>query len=103
METKNIKIYVEEKETKDENGKTRKFNVYHTYTKNGRKMQVKFRKEFTNLPTEKCTAVICKEDMNIDSSSRFPTLWVVEVQEYLPFVTEEDTEKHNKKIDDMFD
>ena len=94
METKKIEIVVEEKTTKKD-GKEKKFNVYHTFTKNGRKTTVKFRQEVSNLPTEHCNAIINVDDMNIDNSGRFPVLWVKAVVGYESI--EEARKENNKK------
>ena len=98
METKKIEIIVEEKKTSE--GK--KFNTYKTFTKNGRKIDVKFRKEVKNLPTENCFATIEVDSMNVDKSKRFPVLWVSEVVGY-DSVDEVRKESQKKVIDELFD
>lgn len=101
METKKIEIIVEERTTKRE-GKEKKFNTYKTFSKNGRKMDVKFRAEVNPLPTSHCYAVINVDEMNIDNSGRFPVLWVKSVEEYISI---EDARKENNKakLDEFFD
>ena len=101
METKKIEILVEERTT-HKDGKEKKFNTYKSFTKNGRKIDVKFRSDVKNLPTEHCYAVINVEDMNVDNSGRFPVLWVKEVQSY-ESVEETRKENNKKKIDEYFD
>ena len=98
METKKIEIIVEERKTSE--GK--KFNVYKTFTKNGRKIDVKFRKEVRDLPTENCYAIINVDDMNVDKSKRFPVLWIAEVQSYED-VTAVRQENNKKQLDELFD
>lgn len=102
METKKIKIIVKEREGKDPSGKVRKFNTYKTTTKNGRFMDVKFRKEVTNLPTENCYAIIGVDNMNVDSNREYPVLWVSAVEGY-ESVEENSAEQNRKKIDEFFD
>lgn len=102
METKKIKIRVQEKETKDANGKVKKFNTYKTTTKNGRLMDVKFRKEVTNLPTESCYAIIGIDDMNVDKNREFPVLWVSAVQGY-ETLADNQVEQNRAVINEMFD
>lgn len=97
METKKIEILIEERKTAE--GK--KFNTYKTFSKNGRKMDVKFRAEVKNLPTEHCAAIIDVDDMNIDNSGRFPVLWVKAVQSY-ESIEEARKENNKKKIDEYF-
>lgn len=101
METKKIEILIEERKTTKE-GKEKKFNTYKTFSKNGRKMDVKFRSEVKNLPTEHCMAVINVEDMNIDNSGRFPVLWVKAVQSY-ESIEQARKDNNKKKIDEYFD
>lgn len=98
METKKIEILVEEKKTAE--GK--KFNTYKTFTKNGRKIDVKFRKEVKNLPEGNCYAIIAVDEMNVDKSKRFPVLWVSQVQGYED-VTEVRKENNKKQLDELFD
>ena len=101
METKKIEIVVEEKTTKRE-GKEVKFNTYKTFSKNGRKMDVKFRQEVKNLPKEHSIAIIAVDDMNIDTTGRFPVVWVKAVQGYESIETAR-KENNKKKVDEFFD
>ena len=101
METKKIEIVVEERTAKRE-GKEIKFNTYKTFSKNGRKMDVKFTSAVENKPTEHCTAIIGVENMNIDNSGRFPVLWVKAVEGY-ESITETRQANNKKKIDEYFD
>lgn len=98
METKKIEILVEERKTAE--GK--KFNVYKTFTKNGRKIDVKFRKEVKNLPEGNSYAIVDVDDMNVDKSKRFPVLWIAQVQGYED-ITEVRKETNKKQIDELFD
>lgn len=96
METKKIKILVQERTS---NGK--KFNTYKTTTKNGRLMDVKFRKEVKNLPTKNCYAIIYVDDMNVDKNRQYPVLWVKAVESYETI--EANTSIENKKqLDEIF-
>ena len=92
---------VQERETKDSNGKTKKFNTYKTTTKNGRLMDVKFRKEVTNLPTETCYAIINIDNMNVDKNREYPVLWVSAVESY-ETISDVAAEKNRAQINDMF-
>lgn len=101
METKKIEILVEERTAKKD-GKEKKFNTYKTFSKNERKMDVKFRQDVEKLPVEHCMAVICVDDMNVDNSGRFPVLWVKAVQSY-ESIEQARKENNKKKIDEYFD
>lgn len=99
METKKIKILVQEKTTSD--GK-KKFNTYKAVTKNGRLIDCKFRKEVKELPVANCYAVICIDDMNVDKNKEYPTLWVSAVQSY-ETIGEVAQENNKKQLEDIFD
>ena len=97
METKKIKIVVTEKTTND----GRKFNTYHTFSKNDRRTEVKFRQAVKDLPKENCYAVIDVDKMNLKTSGEFPVLWVSEVVKY-ESINEANAEANRKKINDYF-
>ena len=98
METKRIKIIVQEKKTSD--GK--KFNTYKAVTKNGRLIDCKFRKDVKELPTETCFANISVDSMNIDKNKEYPVMWVSAVEGY-ESISEVASESNKKVIDEMFD
>lgn len=101
METKKIKIIVKEREMKDANGKVKKFNTYKTVSKNGRFLDVKFRKEVTNLPTQNCYAIIDIDKMNVDKNREYPVLWVSAVESY-ESIEANTVEQNREKINEMF-
>lgn len=101
-ETRKIRIYVGERETIDkETKKKKKFKVYHTFSKNGRKTEVKFRQEVKNTPDENCYILVNYEDMNLNTGNQFPVLWIKKVLDILD-INEELAEKSRQKIDDYF-
>lgn len=56
-----------------------KFNAYKTVGKGGRKMDVRFVRGCTNVPTEPCTIVVDAENCNVDVTRQYPVLWVKDV------------------------
>lgn len=94
---KRIEVVVTERKTTD----GRAFNVYHTYSKNGRKTELKFRKEVTNLPTKHCYANVPITAMNLNTAGRFPVLWVSQVESYEDFDAV-NAENQRAKINDYF-
>ena len=96
METKKIQILVSARKTSE----GRSFNTYKTTTKNGRLMDVKFRKEVKELPTTNCYAIISVDNMNIDSNRQYPVLWVSAVESYESY--EDNSKEQNKKKLDAF-
>ena len=98
METKRIKIKVQERKTS--NGKS--FNTYKAVTKNGRLIDAKFRKEVKELPTEDCYAIIGVDNMNVDKNKEYPVLWISAVEGY-ESLGEVASENNKKQLEEMFD
>lgn len=97
-QTKKLKVVVTERKT--EEGRT--FNVFNTYSKNGRKMELKFRKEVKNIPDKNCH-IICKiDDIHVNTSNEYPVVWVKGIQE---IISNEDeyTEANRTKVNEFFD
>lgn len=97
METKKIQILVTPRKTSE----GRSFNTYKTTTKNGRLMDVKFRKEVKELPTTNCYAIIGVDNMNVDANRQYPLLWVSAVESYESY-KDNSKEQNKKKLDEMF-
>lgn len=97
METKELRVVVEQKSTKD----GRKFNTFKTFSKNGRKTDLKFTKEVSNVPTKNCFIVINIDDMNLDDRGMYPVVWVKKIQE-IKDTAEVSAEKSRKAINDYF-
>ena len=97
METKKLKVRVTERTTKE----GRKFNTYATFSKNGRKTELKFRKDVKQLPDKDCYIEVAIEAMNLNTSGEYPVLWVSDVIAIhnLESVT---AESNAKKINDYF-
>lgn len=69
-----IKV-VEVKEMTTKEG--RKFKVYKTVDKTGKKMDLKFRQSVTPLPTEPCILLINDpKNVNVDTTKQYPCVWV---------------------------
>lgn len=97
-EMKSLKIYVEDRTTTD----GRKFKVYKTVTKNGRKIDCKFRKEVTNVPSENSIISVYVNNMNMQKNSEFPVLWVSQIEEVYPMSAKVDAEANAKTINEWF-
>lgn len=73
METKKIKLYVEVKKVKLENGKS--FNAFKTPI--GKlNLDVKFTKDFENVPTKSGYIEVETDKINLNTKKDFPCLWV---------------------------
>ena len=97
METKRIKIIVEEKKTSD--GKA--FNAYKAVTKNGNIITAKFKKVVKNLPEKTCYANIPVDKMNVDKTKEFKTLWIEHVDSYED-IAEVQAERNKQELTDLF-
>ena len=91
---KRLEIKVEEKLTRE--GK--KFNAYKALQKNGKWMDLKFRKEVTP-PKTSCFIEVEETKMNIDRNRKYPVLWVSEIAATLPLEVEA---KVDESLDEIF-
>lgn len=73
-----------------------KFNAYKTVGKGGRKMDVRFVRDCANIPKEPCVIVVDENDCNVDTTRRFPILWVKNVKSIEEI-------QHKSNVDDFFD
>lgn len=97
MELKKIKLYVTEKKTSE----GRAFNTYHTFSKNDRRIQVKFRKSVTNIPTKTCYITVNPDKANINTAGEFAVMWVEEIVSVEDLATAQ-AERNRKKFDEIF-
>ena len=78
-------VKIEEIQTKE----GRRFNTYKTVDKRGNFMDVKFRKDCKNVPTERCVIAVNEDDWNVDDQRQYPVLWIKQVQAVEPFPVSE--------------
>lgn len=97
METKVLKIYVEQKATQD----GRKFNVYKTYSKHDRKLDVKFRKDCNDVPTSTCYITVDVNEMNI-TKGEYPTVWIKSIVS-VQSLQEKGEESNSARVNEFFD
>lgn len=97
MESKEIKIYVEERKTKD----GRAFNSFKAISKNGRKITCKFTKDVKNVPTENCVITVAAGAAELNTSGEFPVLWIRAIENVKP-MRELKTESAAQKVDEWF-
>jgi len=86
-----IELYVRQVEVTDEDGKTRKFNAYHTYDNRNHRLDVGFPQDVKNVPTENCVIRFKRSMANVDRARRFPKLWVKEIIEIKSLPEPKDT------------
>ena len=93
LETYQIRIFVEEHDTKD----GRQFTSYKCLEKSGKKRDLKFTREVKVLPTEDCFIVVAKNNINRDSLRQYPCYWVKQIEEIVPL------EKVTQDLNEYFD
>lgn len=71
-----IKV-IEVKEVTSGDGK--KFTAYKTVGKGGRKMDLRFVRGCTNIPTAPCTILVEPENANVDTTRQYPIVWVKDI------------------------
>ena len=98
---KTIEVEVREVEI-EENGKQKKFLAYKAYQANGKKIDLKFRREANNIPKENCFIKVHVDNMNINRNKKFPELWVIDVIEIITLDERKHNEQDYKEFDDMF-
>lgn len=98
METRKFKIKVTQKKTAD--GRT--FNTFKTFSKNGRAIEVKFRKEVKNIPEKDCFIIVPADDAHLNTSGEYPVMWVKSISETLDLASES-AESNRKKLSEYFD
>lgn len=79
VELLEIKVIVKEFETKE--GK--KFNAYKAVQNNGKLIDLKFQRVVKNLPEENCIIKVKPENINLDKTRQFPTLWCKKIEEII--------------------
>lgn len=63
----------------------KKFKGYKTIANGGRKMDVRFVRDCKIVPVEPCVIVCDENDCNVDTTRRYPILWVKNVLRLEPF------------------
>lgn len=100
MENKRIKILVNERTTAD----GRKFNTFKTPSqkKNNVLIDVKFRKEVKNVPTETSYITVAVDDMNLSTRGEYPVLWIKGIVEVEPITAVFNAEQNAAIINEWF-
>ena len=84
------------------NGETNTFKAYKTFTKTGKKMDVKFTREVKPVPEENCYIKVHVDNMNVDRNRKFPVLWIREIEEFQGQPEQTKTPEDYKELRDMF-
>lgn len=58
------------------------FDAFKAVQKDGKLIDLKFKKEVKNLPSESCFMFVEKENLNVNRSGRYPVVWVAKVEKY---------------------
>lgn len=75
------------------------FPTYEAFVgKRQRRINVKFRKDAKNIPTETCVIKVAIDEMSLDTRNKYPSLWIHNVTEILPL----ETLNNNKAVENFF-
>ena len=96
--TRKFKITVTPKKTAD----GRSFNTFKTYSKNGRPIEVKFRKEVKNVPDKNCFIVVNEDNAHLNTAGEYPVMWIADIVEILD-IASESAESNRKRLAEYFD
>jgi hypothetical protein len=77
----------------------KKFNAYKVLGKDGRYMDLKFRKEVENLPKEKGLLYVASADLSIDNNRKFPATWIHKFEKFVPLSSQR---SEDKKVAEFF-
>lgn len=94
-----IRIIVEEKETKDG---SRKFTAFKAVMKDGSLMDARFTKGCNNVPNKSCTIVVLPDNANVDKNKLYPTLWIKAVEEIIYKDGTKFSEANAKELEELF-
>lgn len=77
-----IRVKVEERKTKD----GRLFKIYRAVQTNGKLIDLRFRKEVTNLPVNDSFIYVTKDNINLQTNLQYPRYWVKKVEKIEPII-----------------
>ena len=74
-----------------------KFTVYQTVDKQGKLMDLKFRRTAQNVPSDKCWIYVDSDKCNVSRRTEYPVLWVETVNRIEPLAVT------RNNVEDYFD
>ena len=79
------------------------FIACKTATKNGKKKDLKFRREVENAPKDDCFIIVDEKNINLESenASLYPAVWVHKIDEIVT-LQDELTPEAKAKLEEMF-
>ena len=99
LQNDTLKLRVRVKRITTKDGKM--FDAYETIGKNGIRINVKFRKEVKNLPSEDSYIIVPIDKANYAKNTIYPTIWIQEVNEVIPVEEEKQIDKTLLEILDI--
>lgn len=99
LKNDSVKLRIRVKRITTKDGRT--FDAYETIGKNGTRINVKFRKEVKNVPTEDSYIIVPIEKMNYAKNTIYPTIWVHEITSVIPAESEKQVDKALLEILDI--
>lgn len=74
------------------------FIGYKTVLKDGKKYDLRFKKDCQNIPTKNCIAYVKKENISIDYRYQYPRVWIANVE-----MTKEYSVLSGERVSELFD
>ena len=99
LQNDTLKLHVRVKRITTKDGRV--FDAYETIGKNGVRINVKFRKEVKNVPSEDSYIIVPLDKVNYARNTIYPTIWVHEISEVIPFKNEKQVDKTLLEILDI--
>lgn len=97
LKNDSVKLRIRVKRITTKDGRT--FDAYETIGKNGTRINVKFRKEVKNVPTEDSCIIVPINKMNYAKNTIYPTIWVHEITDVIPA----ENDKVDKELYEILD
>lgn len=97
MENKTIKIRVKVTTAKTREGK--EFTAYKIVTNDGKLIDLRFKKECKNLPTESGFVWVESSNINKDNKREYPCFWIKKIEKFEPRTISTNVDKFLEDIE----
>ena len=95
-QSKIMEVKVIAKECERSDGET--FIAYKTVLKDGKKYDLRFKKECQNIPLKSCIAYVKAENISVDYRYQYPRVWIANVE-----MTKDYSVISGERISELFD
>lgn len=99
LQNDNLKLHVRVKRISTKDGRV--FDAYETVGKNGVRINVKFRKEVKNVPSEDSYIIVPLNKVNYARNTIYPTIWVHQILDVIPYESKNQVDRTLLEILDI--